>query len=62
MCWTTTIGGTGGPSDSKSVANAGGPPVEIPIAMHLSANSGGQSLATVFGTWDFFQNGLKRLL
>ena len=42
MCCTTTIGGMGGRSDSNKQARAGGPPVEMPIAMHLSASSSGK--------------------
>jgi hypothetical protein len=43
MCCTTTIGGMGGRSASNNAASAGGPPVDIPIATHLPANSGVES-------------------
>ena len=42
MCCTTTIGGMGGRIAANNWARAGGPPVEMPIATHFPANSGGK--------------------
>ena len=50
MCCTITIGGMGGRNSASSRVSAGGPPVDMPSATHLSASSSGQASAAGFTT------------
>ena len=56
MCCTITIGGNGGFRTDNMLAKAGGPPVEIAIAIQLSLKSPPGLLVLVVVVKPFFGN------